>query len=650
MSTLWPFIVIGLFSGSVYAMAAMGLVLTYKTSGIFNFAYGAIAMFCGFTFWQLRDGWHITAWVSLPVMLLVVAPVIGIVCERLFRPVTSLSAEIQIVIALGLLAFLQALVPIAYGPQDRALTSIFPEGKFGIASQLNVSYTQLCTLLLAGALAAGLYVLLRRTRFGLATQAVVDNRDLAGLIGVDGDNVSRVAWILSSVFAALVGILLSSNQGLDVYNLTLLAIVAFAPAVLGRLVSLPLAFAGAMALGVFQGVLPQFAGGNSNTLIADLEAALPFLALYVLLIVYGGRLKEVRSSLRAVTGSAPSVGPQKLAAQAGLFVVGATILPLVIHGSLVRDATAGLIIAMVGLTLVVLTGWAGQISLAQFTFVGIGAFTVGHFGGANGSGFWWAALLGAAIAVPVGVLVGVPSLRLSGLFLALATLSFALIFDYLVFVQRSIGGNLTGITVARPEIFGYAFASDTSIYYLVAAVFGALALGTAFVRRGPVGRRLQMIRDAPLGASTFGVNLTLTKLAVFAASGAVAAFAGAFYGAFRLTITPGDFAFGASLEMLLLIVLGGRALVAGTLFAGGTYMIRLLPLSTTFTRWVPLAVALGVILLAQYPEGPIQVATVQTRKYSALFRPRPRPHDDVEPLEPVATNGHRPSKVGAGAR
>src|SRR5579872_6753598 len=105
MTTLWPFIVIGLFSGSVYAMSAMGLVLTYKTSGIFNFAYGAVAMFCGFTFWQFRDGWAISSWIALPLMMLVVAPVIGVVCERLFRPVAALSAEIQIVIAIGLLAF-----------------------------------------------------------------------------------------------------------------------------------------------------------------------------------------------------------------------------------------------------------------------------------------------------------------------------------------------------------------------------------------------------------------------------------------------------------------------------------------------------------------------------------------------------------------
>ncbi|MDQ1373524.1 MAG: branched-chain amino acid transport system permease protein livM, partial [Actinomycetota bacterium] len=264
---LWPLAVIGLFNGSIYALAAMGVVLTYKTSGIFNFAYGAVAMFCGFTFWQFRDGWHLSSWIALPLVLFVVAPLIGILQERLFRPVTSLSAEIQIVVSLGALAFLQALVPLLYGSQDRFLSSIFPRGTFGVGSRLNVSYTQLYTLLLTVALAGGLYLVLRHTRFGTATQAVVDNRDLAELIGVSSDAVSRVAWIISSVFAALVGILLSANSRLDVYTLVLVVIFAFAPAVLGRLVSLPLAFGGAIALGVGQGVLAQLRSAGGLALI-----------------------------------------------------------------------------------------------------------------------------------------------------------------------------------------------------------------------------------------------------------------------------------------------------------------------------------------------------------------------------------------------
>lgn len=620
MSAFWPFIIIGLFSGSVYALAAMGLVLTYKTSGIFNFAYGAMAMFCGFTFWQLRDGWHLTSWLSLPILLLVVAPLLGLICERLFRPVVTLSADIQIVIALGVLAFLQAVVPLLYGGKDRALHSIFPTSTFSVGGQLNVSYTQLLTLVLAGGLGVGLSITLRRTRFGVATQAVVDNRDLAELIGVSSEFVSRVAWVISCVFAGLVGILLSSSQGLDVYSLVVVVIYAFAPAVLGKLVSLPLAFAGAMVLGVAQSVLAKY--GSSGT-VADVEASLPYLALFALLLVHGKGLKEVRSSFRSVTASAPTGGARRLVGLASLLGALALVLPALVHGSLLRDVSAGLVFSAVALTLVVLTGWAGQISLAQFSFVGVGAFTAGHLGGAHGGGFLVAALLGALVAIPLGVVVGVPSLRLSGLFLALATMAFALLLDNLVFIRRSISGGYTGLSVARPRLLGLGFGSDRSFYYLAAALFATYALAAVGLRRGPVGRRLQMIRDAPLGASTFGVNLTLTKLVVFAGCGAAAAFAGAFYGAMRQTINPSDFGFGASLELLLLVVLGGRALVGGSLIAGGTYTLQLLPVAASFERFVPLGVAVGVVVLAQYPEGPVSLAAERIQRYSALFRRRP---------------------------
>jgi branched-chain amino acid transport system permease protein len=443
--------------------------------------------------------------------------------------------------------------------------------------------------------------------------------------------VSRAAWVISSVFAGLVGILLSSSQGLDVYTLVVVVIYAFAPAMLGRLVSLPLAFVGAMGLGIAQSVLARYGSAGS---IADLEASLPYIALFVLLLVYGKGLTEVRSSVRSMSASAPPGGRGRVGASAAALTAAGVILPFVIHGSLLRDISAGLVFAAIAVTLVVLTGWAGQISLAQFSFVGVGAFAAGHVGGQHGGGFVLAALLAAAIAVPLGIIVGLPSLRVSGLFLALATMAFALLLDNLVFVKRSISGGYTGMTISRPKILGIAFRTDSSFYFLAAALFGSYALAAALLRRGPIGRRLQMMRDAPLGASTFGVNLTLTKLAVFASCGAAAAFAGAFYGAMRQTVNPSDFAFGASLELLLLVVLGGRALVSGALIAGAVYTLQLLPAAASFRRFVPLGVAIGVVLVAGNPEGPTSIAAARWRRYLPVFRPLPVP-PDREPLGAV---------------
>jgi branched-chain amino acid transport system permease protein len=315
----------------------------------------------------------------------------------------------------------------------------------------------------------------------------------------------------------------------------------------------------------------------------------------------------------------------KLLRTAGTLGLVALVLPALVSDSLLGNVTSGAVYATIALTLIVLTGWSGQISLAQFSFVGVGAFTAGHLAGPHGGGFLVAAVLGALIALPLGIIVGLPSLRLSGLYLALATMAFALTLDTLVFSQRSISGGSTGMTVARPSIGSFSFASTTRFYYLAVVVFALFAIGAAFLRQGAVGRRLQMMRDAPVAAATFGVNLTLTKLAVFALSGAAASFAGALFGALRRSISPNDFGFGASLALLLLVVLGGRALVGGAVVAGVVHTLQIIPASVAIHRYIPLAVAIGVVYLAKYPDGPITVAAERTRQYSALFRPLPRP-------------------------
>jgi branched-chain amino acid transport system permease protein len=642
VSQYWPFIVIGLFTGSIYGLAAMGVVLTYKTVGVFNFAYGAIAMFCAFTYWQLHDSWHLTAWLAMPILFLVVAPVLGIAFEALYRPLAGLSAEVLIVVSVGVLAALSALVPIIYGKQDRTLQAIFPTSTFALGSHFHVGYDQLGTLLVSLAVAAVLWALLRHTRFGTSTRAAVDNPDLADMVGVHGDNVRRSAWILSTMFAALVGILISPTQGLDVNQLVLVVIYAFAPAVFGRLVSLPLAYIGALVLGVVVSLLSKFA--NSGT-VANLEAALPYLALFALLILMGGRLKEAGASSRRLSVSTRNTAGMGDAIGARHWMVGvlgwrlrverkltvgllglglALLVPLAVPGPRLIDITFAVVYALIALTLVVLTGWAGQISLAQFAFVGVGAFTAGHLSGSHGQHFLVAALVAMAIAAPLGILVGLPSLRLSGLYLALATLAFALIMDNVVFNRSDVSGGLTGITVPRPQIFGLSFSGRASFYELVLVVFGVVAVAAYAIRLGPIGRRLQILRDSPLAASTLGVNLTVTKLVVFAVCGMVAALGGAFYGALQQAITPLDFLWSTSLTLLLLVVLGGRSVISGAVIAGAVFGVEKMISNPQFNEYFPLAIALGVIALAQEPEGTVALARRETRRVLPVLRPLPR--------------------------
>jgi len=438
--------------------------------------------------------------------------------------------------------------------------------------------------------------------------------------------------VLSSMFGALVGILLSPTQGLDINNLTLVVIFAFAPAVLGRLTSLPLAYLGALVLGVSQSLLSKW---SSSGTIGNVEGALPYLALFVLLFVLGGRLQELGSSVRpmAVSSGGRSVANSRAPIAHGvdrrvlgiIAVVVALLVPVVVHGPWLGYLTGGAIFALLALTVVVLTGWAGQISLAQFSFAGIGAFTVGHMAGSHGQHFLLAALVGVLISIPLSLVVGLPSLRLSGLYLALATMAFALLMDNLVFVRNDVTGGVTGLTAQRPDIFGLSLASPERMYELSVAVLAVACFLALLVHRGPIGRQLQILRDSPVAASTLGSNLAVTKLAAFVVCGAVAALGGALLGSFQQVITPANFSFGVSLQLLLLVVLSGRALIAGAVIAGALYMFEHLPgVPASVHNYIPLTIALGVIALGRSPDGLVALLNGGGDwRVKALLQPRP---------------------------
>jgi branched-chain amino acid transport system permease protein len=636
-------LIYGLFGGSIYALASMGLVLTYKTTGIFNFAYGGVAMFCAYVFWQLRDRWHVSQWIAIPVLVVVVAPLLGLVLEAIFRPLASVAAEVQIVVALGILAFLVALVPIVFGSSDHNLPSVFSQGTFHLGSRTVVTWNELGTFVVAAALGGALYLLLRRTRLGTATRAVVDNRDLSGLVGVNAATVGRAAWVISAVFAAISGVLLSTSEGLVLYVLPALVIYAFAPAVFARLTSLPLAYLGALALGILQNALARY---SSSGFVANLEGSIPYIALFALLVAYGRRLKEVRSSLRPLSSSSLA-GSNRFGFGWGIAAMAVVaVLPAFLASSIRVDLAEAMAYSVVALTLVVLTGWTGQISIAQMTFAGVGAFTAAHIAGSDGARFPLAVLIAVLIAVPIGLIVGLPSLRLSGIFLALATMAFALLMDNLVFSAPSISGGLTGLNLTAAKIGPISFRSSTAQYYLCFVVLGLAASGAFWLRRGPVGRRLQMVRDSPNAASTLGASLTVTKLAVFAAGAAVAAVGGALLAVTQQSVDPSNFSFSTSLELLLVVVLGGRSLVSGALVAGALDFVTLLPFSSVVPRYLQLGVAFSVIGVANEPEGFFPVVARQASFCLATLSRRPRAAVAAAPAGPAPVHASHPARGG----
>ncbi|HVT64731.1 MAG TPA: ABC transporter permease [Mycobacteriales bacterium] len=604
------YIVLGLVAGASYALASVGIVLTYRTTGVFNFALGGQAMFLAYVFWQLRDQWGLSQWIALPLLLLVVAPLLGLVLERLFRTMASRSADVQLVVAVGILAFFTSLVPIIFGTDQHQLPTIFPPDKSFSVTGTFITADETGTVILALAAGAVLWALLSRTRFGTATKAVVDNRDLSGLIGINANQVGQAAWIISTMFAAVAGVLLSTENNLVTYVLPFLVIYSFAPAILARLNSLPIAYAASFALGVIMNIPQKY---NLTDFTAKLVPQIPNILLFVLLIVQGRRLVELRSSVRTITGAHVVGNNTRRSAVTGIAaaIIGAVAIPLLFGESTVHNIAQAMAYAVVALTVVVLTGWTGQVSLAQMSFAGIGAFTAAHVAGTHGALFPLAILDGVLIAVPFSLVVGYLSLRLSGLFFALATLAFALLMDGLYFSQNSITGGSTGLNLTAAKIGPLSFDSPTSQFYLCGTVLVLAGLGALWLRQGPIGRRLQMVRDAPEAASTLGANLTFTTIAVFAACTAVASIGGALLAVTQSTVDPSNFASSTSLALLLAVVLGGRSLISGAVFAGGVQLIQLLPLSATVHRYLPLGVALSVMMVAQEPDGLPRVSLQQ---------------------------------------
>src|SRR5947208_1895819 len=265
MTEFVSFTVVGLVTGCIYALIAAGLVVTYTTTGIFNFAHGAIGMFAAFTFWQLWQGWHVNAVLSLVLVLAVIAPAMGLVIERLLmRPLHGASADIQIVVSLGLLLALVGAAQLIWDPSTfRHLPQFFSGSGFPIGS-VRVSWHQVVAVAATVVSAALLRLMFNRMRIGVAMRAVVDSPALLAMAGGRPARVQQLAWAIGCSLAALAGILIAPILQFNIILLTLLVVDGYAAAIIGRLRSLPIAIAGAIGIGLGQNYIIWIASGNGG--------------------------------------------------------------------------------------------------------------------------------------------------------------------------------------------------------------------------------------------------------------------------------------------------------------------------------------------------------------------------------------------------
>jgi branched-chain amino acid transport system permease protein len=586
--------------GCVYALTAMGLVVTYTTSGIFNFAQGAIGMIGAFLYWQLNQDLHWPGWLALILVVFVIMPLIGAGIEAaIMRRLENAPLEARLTVTIALLLLGIAVATVAWDPQVSRFAPQFFAGHQVTIGSIVLSWHQLLVVAAAVLAAAGLRLFFYRVRAGIATRAVVDDRELAALTGATPARYAQLGWAIGCSLASLAGILIAPLINLDVTLLTLLVINGYAAALVGRLTSLPWTFVGAIVLGLIQsyaiGYLP-----TSETW-TFLDQVIPMAFLVVVLLV----LPQAKASLsrRVRVPAIRNVSLRQSLGGSGLLLVVAIVVAQTLSQGNLSYACRGVALAIIGLSIVLLTGYGGQVSLCQVTFAGLGAVAMSKVGGSDGSLLGILAAVGLAGAV--GALLALPALRLRGLYLALATFAFAYGMDNAFFNNIQVFGTYLSLQVARPHIPGISLASNGAYLVLLCVVFAAVSVGLLATRRSRYGRKLLAVNDSPSACLTLGVDMTRVKLVTFTASAALAGLGGALYAGAQGAVAPADFTFLISLTMLLLAVIWGIRTTVGMLFAGVSYALGpILQQHLNQPRDVVLLlVGLAAIGISRNPEG-----------------------------------------------
>ncbi len=605
------FTVIGLSTAAVYAVIASGLVLTYTTTGIFNFAHGAVGMLSAFMYWEVHVNRGLSTPLSLLIVLGVFAPLFGVLLEAVvMRGLYGTSEATKLVVSISLLAGMISVANWVWPPANRSLSEFYGDKTPIKVFSTAVTYHELITMLVAIVVALGLRSLLYGTRIGIAMRASVDDRALATLNGARPARVAMLAWAIGAVLAAIGGILIAPSSGLSAPTLSLLIVNAYAAAIFGRLSRLPLTFVGAVVLGLADGYLAGYTPQNSQFL-AGLRLAAPAILLFlVLLVIPNPRLRgrvRTREFFPAPSWSA--------ALTFGAITVAIGLVLATTLSS--ADATIYVNIfpiAIFALSLVPLTGFAGQISLCQLSFAAIGAVVWAQWG-THGNPL--VMLAAAVVAGVVGGLIALPALRLSGIYLALATAGFAVALDNWIWTLPPIKVfglftlNLfqTGQTSAAPlKVFGYSFDTADRAMVLLSVVLALMTLVVVWIRRSSFGRRLLAMKDSEAACATLGMRLIGAKTAIFAISAAMAGLGGALYASELQSIVNDRFSFISGLPIFTLAVIGGIAFVGTGMFSGLSLGGGLPLLGTLGVFWTNLSgvlPGLAGIGLGRNPNGAI---------------------------------------------
>ena len=596
-----PYIISGLVTGSVYGLAGTGLVLTYKTSAVFNFAHGALATVAAFGFYSLYVTHGLPWALAAAICVLVAAPFLGWGFELLARSLGQATLAVRVAATVGILLIIQAAIALIYGTtQTRTLPQFLPQQSFTV-SGVPVTAANIIIVVLALVSAVGLFVFFKVSRLGVAMRAVVDNAGLLDIAGTSPQRVRRWAFVIGVAFALASGLLIGPLlASLDPTTITFLVITAFAAAALGGFTSLPLTYAGGLLMGLAQALSTKY---FITGFWAGLEPTLPFLVLFVILLVSPRRRLADRSPL-IPSGRSAWRTPLPVQAAGGVAVL-AVLIAAPAFAGLQLDAWANaLAMTVLFLSLGLLVRTSGQVSLCQVSFLAIGVCAMSQFTSVHHLPWLVALVLSGLVAVPVGALLSIPAIRLSGPALALATLGFGLLLQYMFYGQNYMFGTYgLPVSMARPHLSWLAIDSDKGYYYLLLVCACLVAALVVAINRTRLGRLLRGLADSPPGLAATGTSITTSRVLVFCLSAFLAAIAGALQGGIQPVTSLGyQPILSLTYFALVIIAIGGEPWYA--LFAGfGVTLVPAYLTSVNTANWLSLLFGASAVLYALTPES-----------------------------------------------
>ncbi len=667
MEQFFGFAIPGISYGCTYAIVAVGLVLTYQATGVFNFAFGAQAYAAAFVFTVLTQNEHWGGFPAFVVSVVLLSPALGLLFDRLlFRRIPNSNVTAKLVVSIAMLVGIPSILPVLFGAQNLDDTAtIFPFFNPNVVyvtiwgTPINGIYLAMISVTVVVLVA--LTGLLRLTNLGLQMRAAVESRRLVQLDGVNSGGVMALAWAISSFMAGLAGVVLAPQYGaFQASTYGTLVVAAIAAAAWGLLRSIPIAAGVAVLIGVvstiLQGYLP-----TSSLLYSAVLPSLPFFVLVAALLILPGMrtLNVDRDPLSTIDPPPPSTAAAARSPRMDrlirrlwwgvlvIFVVSMlTWMPKTWEGVF----NSGLALSTVLLSITLITGLAGQLSLCQGSLAGVGAFTAAQLAHHLGLNMLLGGLVGAAVAAAVAVVLSVLSLRLRGLGLALMTLAAALLLDNTFFNEVSIGGGASGLSLKARWLGTSAFFdfNGHAFFGLCIAVL-AVCVGVVLqVRKGNVGRNLTALRGSETAAAGLGLNVTRQRIVVFALAGSIAGIGGVLVTIQQQVASSSQWNYNFSLLFVVLVVTTGVATVEGAIQAGiGFFVVEqlltYLPARLDAGSLVVVVFALGSLQFARHPEG---VAEFQKRLVSQRFERRFFPREylalhasEVRPGDGAATHG-----------